>query len=154
MKKHILLGVVMFLLALPIPYVIGADRTEYLSPYAWTNFSLTLTEGFKLNWEFETYNSSFQALVRIDDPDGYFENLITAESGSGVYVTTKEGKYTITLLNPGSVGGYIRFTYSEPTHAIPSFIPLLVIGIIITSVVIKGLNPNNRKKSKLSSLKS
>jgi hypothetical protein len=137
MKKNCVLAVFILLLTLPMTVVHGAERTEYLSPFAWTNFSLTLPEGFNFNWEFETYNSSFQALVRIDDPDGYFENLITAESGSGVYVTTKEGKYTITLLNPGSVGGYIHFTYNDPA-AIPGSIPLILIGIIGIFVVLKS----------------
>ncbi len=138
MKRHCTLAVFILFLSLPMTLVHGAERTEYLSAFAWTNFSLTLPEGFNLNWEFETYNSSFQALVRIDDPDGYFENLITAESGSGVYVTTKEGKHTITLLNPGTVGGYIHFTYNEPAPAIPGYIPLILIGIIGIFAVLKS----------------
>lgn len=137
MKRNCALAVFIILLTLPMTVVHGAERIEYLSPYSLKSFSLTLPESFNLNWEFETYNSTFQALVRIDDPDGYFENLITAESGSGLYVTTKEGKYMITLLNTGSVGGYIHFTYNDPA-AIPGSIPLILIGIIGIFVVLKS----------------
>jgi len=146
MKRHCALAVFILLLTLPMTVVYGAERTEYLSPFAWVHISLNLPEGFNLNWEFETYNSAFQALVRIDDPDGYFENLITAESGSGTYVTTKGGKYTITLMNAGSVGGYIHFTYNEP--AIPGFIPLILIGIIGIFVVFKSLRFITKRKRK------
>jgi hypothetical protein len=148
MKRCYALLVSILLIFLPIKFVQGAERTEYLSAFTWTNFSLTLPNNFNLNWEFETYNSSFQATVRIDDPDGYFQNLITAVTGSGVYTTTKEGKYTITLLNSDSVGGYILFTYNEPAQAIPGSIPLILVGIIGTFAILKSyrFRANRTKK--------
>lgn len=136
MKKYLLMGVLSLLVIIPcISVVKGAEKDEYLGPYAWTNFAITLPEGFTLNWEYETYDNSFLATVRIDDPEGHFENLIIGEvSGSGSYSITKEGKHTITLLNSDSIGGNIRFTYNEPS--ISGFFPLLIIGIIGISVLI------------------
>ncbi len=133
MKRNILLGAILLLLLFLFPAinVQAAEKTEYLSNGQWTQINLTLPQGFNLNWEFETYNNSFPALVRIDDPDGYYENLITAESGSGVYIAEKQGAYIITLLNAGSVGGYIRFTYNEPLPVISGYLPLLMCGYII-----------------------
>lgn len=132
MKRNILLGAILLLLLFlfPVISVQAAEKTEYLSIGQWTQINLTLPQGFNLNWEFETYNNSFSALVRVDDPDGYYENLITAESGSGVYVTEKQGAYIITLLNAGSAGGYIRFAYNEPLPVISGYLPLLILGII------------------------
>jgi hypothetical protein len=132
MKRNILLGAILLLLLFLFPAISvqAAEKTEFLSIGQWTQINLTLPQGFNLNWEFETYNNSFSALVRIDDLDGYYENLITAESGSGVYVAEKQGAYIITLLNAGSVGGYIRFTYNEPLPIISGYLPLLILGII------------------------
>jgi hypothetical protein len=136
MKKYLLMGFLSLLVIIPcISVAKGAEKDVYLSPMAWTNFAVTLPEGFTLNWEFETYDNPFLASVRIDDPEGYFENLIIgAVSGSGTHLTTKGGKHTITLLNSGSVGGNIRFTYNEPS--ISGFFPLIIIGIIGLSFLI------------------
>ena len=136
MKKYLLMGFLSLLVIIPcISVAKGAEKDVYLDPFAWTNFAVSLPEGFTLNWEFETYDNPFMASVRIDDPEGYFEILIFGEvSGSGIYSITKGGKYTITLFNSDSVGGNIRFTYNEPT--ISGFFPLLIIGIIGLSVLI------------------
>lgn len=130
------MGILSLLVIIPcISVARGAEKDVYLGIGGWTNFAVSLPEGFTLNWEFETYDSPFHASVRIDDPEGYFENLLIGEvSGSGTYLTTKQGEFTITLLNSDIVGGNIRFTYNEPT--ISGFFPLLIIGIIGLSVLI------------------
>jgi len=136
MKKYLLIGFLSLVVIIPcISVVKVAEKDAYLGPGTWTNIALTLTEGFTLNWEFETYDNPFLASVRIDDPEGYFEILIIGEvSGSGTYLTTKQGEFTITLLNSDIVGGNIRFTYNEPS--ISGFFPLIIIGIIGVSVLI------------------
>lgn len=142
-KRTLLVGIVLlWFFLIPTTCVQAAEKTQYLSIGQWIQINLTLAQDFNLNWEFETYNNSFQALVRIDDPDGYYENLITAESGSGVYVAEKQGDYIITLLNCGLGGGYIHFTYSEPLPAISGYLPLVIIGVI--GMVMVGM----RKKLK------
>jgi len=144
MKRYFFLGIVGFLIVISgIPIVNGAEKNEYLSPFTHSGFYLSLKEGFNLNWEFETYNNSFQATVRIDDSEGYFIYLATAEvEGSGVYIIPKDDSYYITLWNndPSFIAGYIRFTYNEPPLSISSFIPLILIGIITITVFIRGIS--------------
>ena len=144
MKKQAFLGVIgIFLLISGIPVVNGAEKDVYLSSFSHFGFYLSLEEGFDLDWEYETYNNSFLATVRIDDSEGSYTYLATTNvEGSGIYTIPKTDKYYITLWNqdPGMINGYIRFTYNEPPLSIPSFMPLLLMGIIALTVLLKCRN--------------
>lgn len=128
LKKWFLIGIVGLLFFMPvIPSARGAEKNEYLDPFTFYGFHVSLKEGFSLNWEFETYNDAFQANVRIDDSEGHFTNLGNGVAGSGVYLVPKDDSYFITLYNidPGVISGYIRFSYNDPPRAISSFFPLI-----------------------------
>ena len=150
MKRCFILGIVGLLVVISsIPIVYGAEKNERLTPFTHSAFYLSLTEGFSLNWEFETNNNSFQATVRIDDSEGYYIYLATAEvEGSGTYIIPKDDTYYITLWNndPSLITGYIRFSYNDPPLSISSFFPPLLMGIIAITVLIRCRSVVKRRR--------
>ncbi len=129
------------------------EDTEYLPYGESTYYGVEMLVGDNLTWSFNTYSEEFVVQCRLD-ADIYLSEGLTSDSG--VWYAPDNDTYYIIFINWDVLlfrNGWININFEvnvepepdpdpTPTPEIPSFYPLIIIGIIgcisaISAIVIK-----------------
>lgn len=136
-SKIILIGIVVILGLSCTAIGYGYRPTEFLSYDETVSYGIEMTIGDNLTWSFETYNFEFEVYVQIGTTG--VSNGRTSDSG--IWYPTHNDTFYIYFVNiDTNMGeGFIDMYWevnaeSTPTDStkdtVPSFNPLIIIGII------------------------